>query len=198
MNLLMIAPLVDSRGDTRYHIGAQVDVSGLVRDCTDLQGLQNMLSKLEGSDGAMEEDKEEFQELCEMFNDGELNAVRRSGGHMHKAQLASSVETRSSAHRPRLLLEEPSPEISVQSNASTLRPFGNLEGIYKHVSTQSRAYQYCSPLSLTFFPFRKVSSYPTCSISSYPLHVSFTSCSWHSAVFVHRSYRRLLTGTRRT
>ena len=136
MNLLMIAPLVDSRGDTRYHIGAQVDVSGLVRDCTDLQGLQNMLLKLEGSDGAMEEDKEEFQDLCEMFNDGELNVVRKFGGHMHKAQLESSAEPTASIHRPRLLLKEPSPELSVQNTATTLKPFGNLEGIYKHVSAQ--------------------------------------------------------------
>ena len=143
MNLLMIAPLVDSKGDTRYHIGAQVDVSGLVRDCTDLQGLQNMLLKLEGSEGAMEEDKDEFQEMCEMFNDGELYTARRYGGHMHKGQLESSTETTNSVHRPRLLLKEPSPELNTQKNATTLKSFGNLEGIYKHVSVQLVMYGNC-------------------------------------------------------
>ena len=136
MNLLMIAPLVDSRGNTRYHIGAQVDVSGLVRDCTDLHGLQNMLLKLEGSKDVMEEDKDEFQELCEMFGDCELNAVRKFGGHMHKGHLESTIEAANGLHRPRLLLKEPSPELGMKNNAPSSGSFGNLEGIYKHVSNR--------------------------------------------------------------
>ena len=40
MNLLMTAPLLDSKGTTRYFIGAQVDVSGLCKEGTDLPGLQ--------------------------------------------------------------------------------------------------------------------------------------------------------------
>ncbi len=39
----MIAPLCDSRGQIRYHIGAQVDVSGLVKDCTDLESFQQLV-----------------------------------------------------------------------------------------------------------------------------------------------------------
>lgn len=134
MNLLMIAPLVDSRGNTRYHIGAQVDVSGLVRDCTDLHGLQNMLLKLEGSEDVTKEDKDEFQDLCEMFDDRELNAVRKFGGHMHKGHLESTIEASNGLHRPRLLLKEPSPELSTKNSLPNLKSFGNLEGIYKHVS----------------------------------------------------------------
>ena len=136
MNLLMIAPLVDSRGNTRYHIGAQVDVSGLVRECTDLHGLQNMLLKLECSDSNMSEDKDEFQGLCEMFDDRELNAARKFGGHMHKGHLESTIEAANSLHRPRLLLKEPSPELGTQNSAPTSKSFGNLEGIYKHVRSR--------------------------------------------------------------
>lgn len=44
MNLLMIAPLCDSRGTIRYHIGAQVDVSGLAKECSDLESLNRLVA----------------------------------------------------------------------------------------------------------------------------------------------------------
>ena len=47
MNLLMTAPLCDSRGKIRYFIGAQVDVSGLVKECTELESLQRLLEMQE-------------------------------------------------------------------------------------------------------------------------------------------------------
>lgn len=65
----MIAPLCDSRGQIRYHIGAQVDVSGLVKDCTDLESFQQLVTDLSsrqsphlnGVDDAQK--KDEFQEV---------------------------------------------------------------------------------------------------------------------------------------
>ena len=66
MNLLMIAPLLDSRGNIRYFIGAQVDVSGLVKDCTDLESLQQLVrdgpaaQSLSGNDDG---EKDDFQDL---------------------------------------------------------------------------------------------------------------------------------------
>jgi hypothetical protein len=77
MNLLMTAPLCDSRGTIRYFIGAQVDVSGLVKDCADLESLQRLVDKADHANG---EDtphaggdqevplKDEFQDLSEMLN----------------------------------------------------------------------------------------------------------------------------------
>lgn len=47
MNLLMIAPLSDSRGVVRYHIGAQVDVTGLVKDFTEMESLQKLMEMRE-------------------------------------------------------------------------------------------------------------------------------------------------------
>ncbi len=49
MNLLMMAPLSDSRGVIRYFIGAQVDVSGLVKECSDLESLQRLVIKSENA-----------------------------------------------------------------------------------------------------------------------------------------------------
>lgn len=45
MNLLMVAPLYDSRGVVRYCIGAQVDVSGLVKECAGLESLYRLMER---------------------------------------------------------------------------------------------------------------------------------------------------------
>lgn len=71
MNLLMIAPLRDSRGTIRYCIGAQVDVSGLVKECSDLESLNRLVAAAEhakkrGADREADEEappKDEFREV---------------------------------------------------------------------------------------------------------------------------------------
>ena len=86
MNLLMIAPLCDSRGTIRYFIGAQVDVSGLVKECSDMESLHRLVIKSDheaemretGEEGAVDPlPSDEFQELSEMLNLQELDTVRR-------------------------------------------------------------------------------------------------------------------------
>lgn len=53
MNLLMCAPLMDSTGVVRYYLGAQVDVSGLAKDCSGLESLRRLVDKdEEGKQGA--------------------------------------------------------------------------------------------------------------------------------------------------
>lgn len=150
MNLLMTAPLMDSRGNIRYFIGAQVDVSGLIKDCNDMEGLTRLLEKEQEAEAAGEDEdpsrKDEFQELSEMFNGAELDTVRKFGGRMHKEYVDDS--DRESVHgRPRLLLKDPSQEIldkekrsMSESAASTIkeRLNGKLHGVYQHVSVQVR------------------------------------------------------------
>ena len=140
----MTAPLCDSRGNVRYFIGAQVDVSGLVRDCVEMESLQRLVleqsrrhHEAETNSGGAEGRKDEFQELSEMLNMGELDTVRRWGGRMHREQQEDEDEGSSSNHgassqKPRLLLKEPSPDLnktfSLNRGAS-----GNLSGVYQHV-----------------------------------------------------------------
>ncbi|KAJ0117678.1 hypothetical protein J7T55_001877 [Diaporthe amygdali] len=45
MNLLMCAPLMDSTGVVRYFLGAQVDVSGLAKDCSGLESLRRLVDR---------------------------------------------------------------------------------------------------------------------------------------------------------
>jgi hypothetical protein len=148
MNLLMVAPLIDSRGQVRYFIGAQVDVSGLVKDCAELEGLQRVVEqetraseevdnkdakKIPEADGV--ESNDEFQELSEMFNSVELDMVRCRGGRLHQGHQDDDGQP---MRHPRLLLKDPgqySPE-QEQRKPSHLsnRLNGRLQGIYQNVS----------------------------------------------------------------
>lgn len=142
MNLLMIAPLCDSRGKIRYHIGAQVDVSGLVKDCTDLESLQRLVvqtqnrqqTKTDSAAGNHRATEDEFQELSEMLNMSELDTVRKWGGRMHREYQDDEVnESRNNAtHMPRLLLKEPTTS-TTQGYSIRDRSSGKLGGIYQNV-----------------------------------------------------------------
>lgn len=44
MNILMIAPLHDNKGNVKYHIGAQVDASGLIEGGKGLDGFERYLA----------------------------------------------------------------------------------------------------------------------------------------------------------
>lgn len=139
VNLLMIAPLCDSRGQIRYHVGAQVDVSGLVKDCTELESFQQLVMDQGGKPDLRPNDmddsqkKDEFQELSEMLNMGELETVRRCGGRMHRESYEEDEEaSRNGApHRPRLLLKEHTAEFASGSALSN-RVSGRLSGIFQH------------------------------------------------------------------
>ncbi|RDW84533.1 hypothetical protein BP6252_02123 [Coleophoma cylindrospora] len=140
MNLLMIAPLCDSRGTIRYFIGAQVDVSGLVKECSDMESLERVAMAAEYKANMKDDEdpmangvkKDEFQELSEMLNMQELDIVRRWGGRMHKESQEEEVETGTTVnwHKPRLLINEASPDGT--KSFSLGRPSGKLSGIYEN------------------------------------------------------------------
>lgn len=130
----MIAPLSDSRGVVRYHIGAQVDVSGLVKDCSEMESLQKLMElRARGEDPPLPErpnpeKNDELRELSEMLNQGELSIIRRHGGKMHREAVEEDVESVSS-HQPRLLLKDPDALTPPIGGIN-----GRLSGVYQHVS----------------------------------------------------------------
>ena len=132
MNLLMIAPLSDSRGTVRYFIGAQIDVTGLVKDGTELDAFRRMIDQEEG---VIEKDppKDEFQALSEMFNNTELDTVRRFGGNMHREHLEEKDDA-TIQHKPRLLIQDRSTIDVDGSEKPSISSDGRLSGPYKHVS----------------------------------------------------------------
>lgn len=84
MNLLQMAPLCDSRGNIRYFIGAQIDVSGLAMEGAQMESLQTIQSQKENptAGSSAKESKSEFQELGELFSPRELQNVREHGGNL--------------------------------------------------------------------------------------------------------------------
>lgn len=142
MNMLMIAPLCDSRGKIRYFIGAQVDVSGLVKDCTDLESLQQLVLQEQaehkdtngGNVDSQQGSKDDFQDLSEMLNMAELETVRKFGGRMHREYQEEEVDKprNGAPHMPRLLLQEPTADDSLTFDHNN-RQSGRLSGIYQNV-----------------------------------------------------------------
>jgi hypothetical protein len=134
MNLLMTAPLFDSRGTLRYFIGAQIDVSGLVKDGTELEAFQRMRERQQSGE-THEEPKDEFQELSKMFNNTELDIVRKHGGNMHREVVQEQDDNSTVQSRPRVLIQDQSTFDHVEEGQkSNPNVDGKLSGPYKHVS----------------------------------------------------------------
>ncbi|SPJ79802.1 related to nonphototropic hypocotyl protein 1 [Fusarium torulosum] len=149
MNLLMVSPLYDSRGVVRYHLGAQVDVSGLVTDCSGLESLAALISREnpeherypgESSHKKQDEEKEEFVELAEMFDLLELKTVREVGGAFHRTHQQDVRQTDTvpaNWNKPRLVFQDDatiSRRLSdpILNEAALSSYSGRLSGIYKH------------------------------------------------------------------
>ncbi|TVY47604.1 Phototropin [Lachnellula occidentalis] len=141
MNLLMMAPLCDSRGTIRYFIGAQVDVSGLVKECSDMESLHRLViqsendeeMKRKGDRPVESPPTDEFQELSGMLNLQELDTVRKFGGSMHKEAEEEHLEINPKAanwNKPRLLINHISDDTKTSSPRS--RVSGKLTGIYEN------------------------------------------------------------------
>lgn len=153
LNLLMIAPLMDSKGTVRYFIGAQVDVSGLLKSCSELPGLSKLVEEeieqaVDDAQKKKNKKKDEFQELSEMFNGVELETVRRRGGSMHREYVdnddAESIKGGADRGRPRLMLSDPTQEVLDKQTERVSRGMpsvdkdrvnGKLAGVYQNVSS---------------------------------------------------------------
>ena len=136
MNLLMMAPLSDSRGTIRYFIGAQVDVSGLVKDFSSLPSLNTLIDLQSANQDPPNPHKpdpaknDELRELSEMLNQAELSTIRTFGGKMHESASAHATHDRDASRSeavPRLLLRDPNTLTPPPNGIS-----GMLSGVYQH------------------------------------------------------------------
>lgn len=150
MNLLMTAPLCDSRGKIRYFMGAQVDVSGLVKECTELEALQRLLEMQERGEEPPQlhkpsaEKSDELRELSEMLNQGEISTIHRFGGRMHRETIQDDGDSLSiNSHQPRLVIKEP----DFLPMAGGDRASGRLGGVYQNVGDTPGSYARCQVLT---------------------------------------------------
>lgn len=145
MNLLMCTPLMDSRGTVRYFLGAQVDVSGLAKECAGLEYLRRHLEgEQEGDDDeetadrspmsqdgkdVEQEAKDEFQELSEMFNFQELDTVRKHGGAMYRPLHDQEQRNASTWPTERLVITSDSEGAGSGDGEGGDRPWGSADAI---------------------------------------------------------------------
>lgn len=155
MNLLQIAPLCDNRGNIRYFIGAQIDVSGLAMEGAQMESLQNMQAQkenLETGGRVIQELKSEFQELSELLSPRELQNVREHGGNLfqpiinegpnHRLFLQDSdteSEVNTPSQEPQNPTPGPTPSMSltgVYKNYLLVRPYPSFKVLFTSPSLQ--------------------------------------------------------------
>jgi hypothetical protein len=183
MNLLMTAPLLDSRGTIRYFIGAQIDVSGLVKDGTDLEAFQHMRVQADNGE-AQSEQKDEFRELSEMFNNSELDIVRKHGGNMHREHVDAQDDAGAIHMRPRLLIQDQGEFEGADRERMAANPKvdGRLSGPYKHVSYH---HDLIPTIALTL---PQVPTPPPRALAPHPLLLAFPARPRHSAILLPRPH----------
>lgn len=186
----MVAPLCDSRGVLRYYIGAQVDISGLAKECSNLEGLQQLLQETGELEGHEEDEKkDEFRELSEMFNQAELETARKYGGRMHR-ELQDADDGASIRQRPRVLIKDHTlsnaEPTSINSPASA-PTYGKLSGVYQNVSLH---FLHILGQPLNQVRCRVVYAGPTVSVLEDPLRFPFIACARSASITLHGSHRK--------
>ena len=157
MNLLMTAPLYDNRGNVRYIIGAQVDISGLIEDGRGLDSFERTLNdrssynknrdSLENGDGTYKKSLRKLNEFGQMLSLDESLVLNRSSsrasslndGVRSEVDSVRALSRRDREYGPRQARrmlgneEEEQPEGWALSSAG---PSGKLPGLYQNVSSQ--------------------------------------------------------------
>lgn len=142
MNLLQCAPLCDSQGRVKYFIGAQIDVSGLALDGAQMESLIELQSRYRDPDEEsvaempLKSEKDEFQELCELFSPRELASIQENGGNLFQPVNSGRAPSRGG----RTWLQRGG-SMDSETEAIRLRDLkspmlrGSLAGVYENVST---------------------------------------------------------------
>ncbi|WPH01280.1 Hypothetical protein R9X50_00411800 [Acrodontium crateriforme] len=114
MNMLTMAPLFDGQGRLKYFLGSQIDVSGLAKQCTGLEGLMKIVERAQTEEDRQEtsENKDALESLCEMFNTTDLQKIRRKGGRMYREYAEDLVQNRQAPGlMGRVVLTDPSQDV---------------------------------------------------------------------------------------
>lgn len=140
----------------RYFLGAQVDVSALLKECAGIESLSELVARQDTQKAPRGEtpqldSREQMKSLCGMFSGAELDIIRRHGGSAQRGRFLDTRTTRAPDRESRVLLAdgsedsddaaevEPSVHESITSGhalGSMDGTPGNLSGVYKYVSRQ--------------------------------------------------------------
>lgn len=156
MNLLMTAPLYDNRGNVRYIIGAQVDISGLIEDGRGLDSFERTLNdrsrsendreSAEFGDAVSRKSLRKLNEFGQMLSVDESSILGRS--HSRSSSVNDGIRSekdsvRGSTRREReygprqgrrMIGNEEEEEQPEGWAFSSSGPSGKLPGVYQNVS----------------------------------------------------------------
>ena len=142
MNLLMIAPLYDNKGQVRYFLGCQVDVSPLIEGGRGLESFSQLLAQDRTESrlgGRPEKDpKHLLGELGQMLSEDEGNIVKsRTRSFSEEPGQRSVTEHGKPMHRGRRILgmDDTATERGLWPHPN-LGPSGRLPGVYRNVSSR--------------------------------------------------------------
>lgn len=137
VNLLMIAPLYDNKGDVRYFLGCQIDVTPMLEEGKGLDSFAELLaqdaSSGQDNNGSERDSSHLLGEFAEMLSDSEAISVKdklRLDGQM--------TQPRKRPNTRRVLSSDDDPT-GAQSISGTLWPAenlghsGRLPGVYRNV-----------------------------------------------------------------
>ena len=125
INLIMCVPLRDQAGKVRYYLGAQLDITDLVSECTGLQSLKRLMQRhtdhrnlVKTSDLPVETiDHDEFEQLSETFNPNELEKLLKLR-QREQAETEENVVQKDSAEER-------------EKRASLATPIANLDSTFQ-------------------------------------------------------------------
>jgi hypothetical protein len=106
----MCVPLRDQSGKVRYYLGAQLDITDLVNDCTGLASLKKLIHRQNENQGlvnnsdvpseSLQED-DEFEQLSQTFNPQELEQLLALRQRQHLKN-EEKVNNEDSVYRQRI------------------------------------------------------------------------------------------------
>ena len=142
----MCAPLYDDRGEVRYFIGAQVDVSGLIEEGRGLDSFESLLAEERSRDSLRPPDEgkkslKKLKELSQMFcleegavvqSHSRSDSLREDASSTHRS-IRSGHEHSTRPTRRVLGDGRVDDEESRSWRLSSLGPSGKLPGVYQNV-----------------------------------------------------------------
>lgn len=139
MNLLLIAPLYDNKGQVRYFLGCQIDVSSLIEGGRGLESFANLLardrSESRFGDSLQKDPKHMLGEFGAVLNDEEANIVKNRTRSFNEGITRPGTAMSGSVRAPRrrLGMDDAPSDRNLWPHPS-LGHSGRLPGVYQNVS----------------------------------------------------------------
>lgn len=135
MNLLLIAPLYDNKGQVRYFLGCQIDVSPLIEGGRGLESLEQLLTQDRHEArfaGSLQKDpRHALSQLGQMLTEEETSLIRNRTRTISDTSLR--IEPRNKEPRRIIGADELEIDKPLWPHHS-FGPSGRLPGVYQNVS----------------------------------------------------------------